>query len=388
MQSDSQLTSQFNNSLSHQPDPRLEQMQAWLSQLPLLQDQAWLPLQVASADASFRRYFRLIRADHAQSFIVMDAPPGLEDMQPFVRWAQALSALDYQVPRIHAQDDHFGFLVLDDFGHTTFWQAVSQVQQDKDAVNRFYQQALLDLAQIQLNSFEQAQQVWPQSGLIMPYSAKKLAEEMSLFSDWLATKFCAQSWTASQQQAWSAVTESLTNRALAQPQVWVHRDYHSRNLMSLPTAADTKPILGVLDFQDAVLGPITYDAVSLIRDCYIDWPMAQQQAWLQQYYQRLLASELVQGGQLGLPDWQTFRQDFDWMGVQRHLKAAGIFARLYLRDGKEGYLTALPLTLGYLLQQVQAYPELAALEELVSPVMVYCEASPLCSLPSATGCNE
>jgi hypothetical protein len=219
------------------------------------------------------------------------------------------------------------------------------------------------------------------SGLLARYSAEKLADEMDLFRDWLATQFAQQTWTHQQQQAWLSITQQLINRALAQPQVWVHRDYHSRNLMALAASEQTSgvtPRLGVLDFQDAVLGPITYDAVSVIRDCYIDWPLAQQQAWLQSYYQRLLASELVQGGQLALPAWPEFQQDFDWMGVQRHLKAAGIFARLYLRDAKPGYLAAIPRTLTYILQQAQTYPELADLTELVSPILVYCEASSLC----------
>ena len=361
-------------------DPRLAAIQAWLDTLPLLKNQAWLPLQVASADASFRRYFRLIRADHAQSYIVMDAPPTLEDMQPFVKWVVALSDLDYRMPKIHAQDDQAGFLLLDDFGQTTFWQLVASEPPHPALIDACYQQALLDLAQIQLNSFELAQQQWLPSGLLAPYSAEKLAEEMGLFSDWLATQFAQQVWTPKQQQAWLSITQQLINRASAQPQVWVHRDYHSRNLMVLTASEQTPdltPRLGVLDFQDAVLGPITYDAVSLIRDCYIDWPLDQQQAWLQGYYQRLLASELVQGGQLALPAWSEFQQDFDWMGVQRHLKAAGIFARLYLRDAKPGYLAAIPRTLTYILQQAQTYPELADLTELVAPVLAYCEASPL-----------
>ncbi|AEG32032.1 aminoglycoside phosphotransferase family protein [Thiomicrospira cyclica] len=363
-------------------DPRLAAIQAWLGSLPLLANQSWLPIMPASADASFRRYFRLTRTDFQQSYIVMDAPPALEDIQPFVNWASALHALNYGVPKIHAQDDQAGFLLLDDFGQTTFWQVVASESQHPAIVDVCYQQALLDLAQIQLNSFEIAQQQWLPSGLLARYSAEKLAEEMGLFSDWLAAQFAQHIWTPEQQQAWLRICQQLINRALAQPQVWVHRDYHSRNLMVLAASeltVDSTPCLGVLDFQDAVLGPMTYDAVSLIRDCYIDWPLAQQRAWLQGYYQRLLASELVQGGQLHLPVWSEFQQDFDWMGVQRHLKAAGIFARLYLRDAKPSYLAAIPRTLTYILQQAQTYPELADLTELVAPVLAYCEGSSLCT---------
>lgn len=365
-------------------DSRWVAIQTWLAQLPLLQSHQWQPLAVASADASFRRYFRLVRADGQHSFIVMDSPPALEDMTPFVHWANALRALDIRVPQIYAQEDEAGFLLLDDFGQTTFWQAAEQLKHDAKQINCLYRQALHDLADLQILTRARLEQ-WQAQGVLQPYSAERFANEMALFSDWLVAEFCQQIWTPAQHQAWLAIMQQLIERAMAQPQVWVHRDYHSRNLMvtaGLDRLAQTDVTgesieLGLLDFQDAVLGPLTYDAVSLLRDCYIDWPPAQQQAWLADYYQ-CLAPHFGTSSGMDLPSWPSFVQDFDWMGVQRHLKAAGIFARLYLRDAKPGYLPALPRTLNYLIQQANNYPELTDLVDLVEPVLAYCKASPLC----------
>lgn len=289
----------------------------------------------ASSDASFRRYFRVFCGD--QPWIVMDAPPEQEDCRPFIAVSAALNRAGVQVPKVHAQDLSQGFLLLDDLGQDTLLVRLSSI--DSDAA---YRAAIDMLVRIQQAEAQD----------LPPYDEALLRREMNLFKDWYIGVHRQQCWTARQQAAWDRVVEQLCAAALAQPRVFVHRDYHSRNLMWPGDGS-----VGVLDFQDAVHGPITYDLVSLLRDCYVAWPADQLAAWLAYYHEQASAA--------GLPvaDLATLRRDLDWMGVQRHLKAVGIFARLNHRDGKASYLEDIPRTLTYLRDVSAAYPELAFLHD-------------------------
>lgn len=320
---------------------RLTALKQWLcSQYQLTS----IKLDVVSGDASFRRYFRFNL--NGVNHIAVDAPPAFEDSHPFVAVARQLLAQGVNVPQILRLDLEAGFMVLTDLGDTLLSTALNE--QTCDAL---YQQAMQSLLHIQ-----QADNQVP------PYDEALLMREMQLFTDWYLTRHLQHALTFEQQQQLDETYHWLKNMALAQPQVFVHRDYHSRNLMLVPDGA-----LGVIDFQDAVWGPITYDLVSLLRDCYVKWPLQQVQQWVQWYFHQLqqqgvLSSEV---------DSATFMRWFDLMGIQRHLKAAGIFARLNYRDGKSGYLNDIPRTVGYIIEVAEQYPELsgfaALLHELVVP---------------------
>lgn len=295
----------------------------------------------ASSDASFRRYFRVWYDRQTQ--VVMDAPPDKEDCQPFITIAQSLRQLGLNAPEVLAEDLAQGFLLLSDLGSR---QYLSELNPRNAAV--LYGDALEALAQLQTGGD-------PGSALLPPYHSALLQTEMELFREWFLQKLLGLELRADEQQILDQTFALLEANALAQPQVWVHRDYHSRNLMV--TDPDNP---GVLDFQDAVVGAVTYDLVSLLRDCYIAWPRVQVERWALDYRARLRAL-----GMAGLDDAEQFLRWFDLMGVQRHLKAAGIFARLNLRDGKAGYLQDIPRTLGYILEVATRYPELAGLQDLL-----------------------
>ncbi len=297
-------------------------------------------LEPASGDASFRRYFRLTLPDGATR-IVMDAPPEWEDCRPFVSVARAFEALGLHVPHIFSEDLERGFLLLSDLGSLLYLDAL-----DAKTVGRLYGDALGALAVIQACG--------PREEL-PPYDRAKLLEEMELFREWLVGEQLGLTLQEEEQRMLDRTFELLIANALEQPQVCVHRDYHSRNL--LVTAS---PNPGILDFQDAMLGPVTYDLVSLLRDCYIRWPREQVEQWAMNYY--LLA---LQSGVLRNEHEERFLRWFDLMGVQRHLKAAGIFARLNRRDGKPGYLKDIPRTLGYIVELAPDYPELAGLGSFI-----------------------
>ncbi len=314
-------------------DDRLQQLKAWLGQV-LPGHSEPVP---ASSDASFRRYFRVFCGD--RSWIVMDAPPAQEDCGPFVQVSGLLAQAGVRVPEVHGRDLVQGFLLLDDLGQETF---LSRIQQGDGKAA--YALAIDSLLRIQAA---------PASGL-PAYDAALLQREMDLFHDWYLARHLGRQLDPAEQAGWVACCQALTAAALAQPRVFVHRDYHSRNLMW-----DGESGIGVLDFQDAVCGPISYDLVSLLRDCYIAWPGDQVEAWCADYHAAARAAGLP------VPDLQRFRRDFDWMGVQRHLKAAGIFARLNHRDGKPGYLADIPRTLAYVRAVSARYPELAPLHRLV-----------------------
>jgi aminoglycoside/choline kinase family phosphotransferase len=316
---------------------RLEQLNHWLSRglgLPRYD------IAPASSDASFRRYFR-VRFD-GESRIVMDAPPDKEDSRPFVRIARALYDIGLNVPQILAEDLAQGFLLLSDLGSEQYLAALNE-----GSVDRLYGDAMGALLTLQACG--------PQQDELPPYDEALLLREMELFREWYLGRHLGLVLSPGEQRLLDETFHHLAQSALAQPSVAVHRDYHSRNLM----VAAHNP--GILDFQDAVHGPLTYDLVSLLRDCYIAWPRARVEAWALGYQELAIDS-----GVLRLRDEERFLRWFDWMGVQRHLKASGIFARLNHRDGKPGYLNDIPRTLGYVREVAGRYPELAGLGEIVA----------------------
>lgn len=285
----------------------------------------------ASSDASFRRYFRI--EGPQGRFVVMDAPPEKENVAAFIKVNHLFKAAGVHVPEIFAQHPEDGFLLLEDFGSADFLGRVTTGN-----AHTMYPSALDSLFRLQTGTSTAA------CGL-PAYDHALLSRELGIFDEW----FLGQRLDVEMpSEIRGALHEHLIASALAQPSICVHRDYHSRNLMVLE--ADS---LGVLDFQDAVIGPITYDLASLLRDCYIAWPEQQVDDWMRGYYRRLLAAQLLDCS------LEQFRRWFDWMGMQRHLKAIGIFARLHLRDGKSGYLKDIPRTLNYVLTQANSYPEFA-----------------------------
>lgn len=303
-------------------------------------DRPFEALLPVSGDASFRRYFRLRFDD--RSWIAVDAPPEQEDSRPFVALAARLGEAGLHVPRVLASDLGRGFMLLTDLGDTLYLDALNPASAD-------------DLYGAALDALLRLQAI-PATDL-PAYDAALLMREMELFRDWYLQRHLGVVLDAPAHAVLDVSFAALCEAALAQPRVFVHRDYHSRNLMVCA------PNPGILDFQDAVHGPVTYDLVSLLRDCYIAWPEAQVEAWVEAYRLRALAV-----GLLPATDAATFRRWFDWMGVQRHLKAIGIFARLQHRDGKPAYLQDIPRTLGYVRQVAGRYPELRALVGLLDDV--------------------
>ena len=289
-------------------------------------------LEVASADASFRRYFRARTA--SGSFIVMDAPPSHEDCRPYCHIARLFRAAGANTPEILAENLAEGFLLLSDFGDTTYLAALNEHTADK-----LYRDANDALIKIQLAS---------RPGELPEYDEALLARELQLFPDWYLAKHLKIEMSAEQKAMLDATFRVILDNNLAQPKVYVHRDWHSRNLMV------TAPNPGVLDFQDAVHGPITYDLASIYKDAYIKWDEAQVLDWTIRYWESARKA--------GLPvadDFADFYRDFEWMGVQRHIKVLGIFARLYHRDGKAGYLKDMPLVMHYLRKACERYNALA-----------------------------
>jgi len=280
----------------------------------------------ASADASFRRYFRITPAapwrGHA-TLIVMDAPPAKEDCRPFVHVAQLLAAAGVHAPAVIAEDLAQGFLLLSDLGERTYLAAL-----DAASAPTLYAEASAALIRWQLATRE---------GELKPYDERLLRRELDLFPEWYIARHLGVELTASEAATLTSAFRLILDNNLAQPRVYVHRDYHSRNLM---VAA---PNPGVLDFQDAVCGPVTYDLVSLLRDAYVAWDEERQIDWAVRHWERARAARLPVGD-----DFALFWRDFEWMGVQRQLKVLGIFARLAYRDGKHGYLVDMPRVMTYL----------------------------------------
>lgn len=316
---------------------RLQLLRRWLDTLELPP----FSLTPASSDASFRRYFRL-QLD-GRSLIAMDAPPPQEDVRPFVGIARSLHEVGVHVPEILAHDPAQGFVLMSDLGIQLYLPNLND-----QTAERLYGDALRALLVLQARG--------PGSYSLPPYDEALLRREIGLFDEWYLGRHLGMQLGETRRDALQGVYTKLVRNALEQPQVCVHRDYHSRNLLLM---AHHNP--GVLDFQDAVMGPVTYDPVSLLRDCYIAWPRQRVEAWALGY--RELAQ---QAGILGEVEPQRFLRWFDWMGVQRHLKATGIFARLNHRDGKPGYLADIPRTLGYVREVSERYTELAPLRQLLS----------------------
>jgi N-acetylmuramate 1-kinase len=317
-------------------DARFEEIRAWLT--GTLHWPRDFRLEPASADASFRRYFRAWQAD-GSTRIVMDAPPPHEDTGPYLKVARLLAACGVHVPAVEATDTARGYLLLEDLGSAPL---LAQLQSGGDA-DALYGDALGALARIQVAGREGARE-------LAPYDAAVLEREMRLLPDWYLERHLGLEATAEDREVFAAAEAFLVREALAQPVVLVHRDYHSRNLM---VTAERSP--GIIDFQDALAGPVGYDLASLLKDCYIAWPRARVVQWLADYRARLLAA----GGPAGAGD-DEFLRWFDLIGLQRHIKVLGIFARLCHRDGKQGYLADLPLTLRYVLDAAARFPELAA----------------------------
>jgi len=326
-------------------DRRLEELQHWL------RDELRWPLArlaPASADASFRRYFRAWDRSGA-SRIVMDAPPDKEDVAPYLQVSALLARCGVHVPRVEASDAGRGFVLLEDLGSTSYLMRL-QAGGDADAL---YGDALEALLRIQINGREAAQE-------LPGYDRAVLGREMALMPEWFCERHLALRLGEREQSLIEATFEHLILESLAQPIVFVHRDYHSRNLM---VVARDNP--GIIDFQDALAGPCGYDLVSLLKDCYIDWPRARIEGWVQAYRARLIAA----GGDGGR-DAAHYLRWFDLVGLQRHIKVLGIFARLWYRDGKSGYLRDLPRTLNYVCDTARRYPELAQFAHWVEAQLV------------------
>lgn len=323
-----------------QDDQRLIDLQQWLRNDPGI---AFDSITPASGDASFRRYFRI--EHNGESLIVMDAPPEKEDCVPFINIANALLKTGLNVPRILQQNLEQGFLLLSDLGSVQYL-----AQLNSESAERLYGDAFDTLLLMHLDRENHAQ--------LPPYNHALLMKEMALMREWYLEKNLNVTLTAQQHTVLDDAFGLLAQSALAQPQVLVHRDYHSRNLMVVE-----KDNPGVLDFQDAVMGAITYDLVSLLKDCYIQWPRKQVLAWVCNYHQRLLENSIIDD-----VSEAQFIKWFDLMGAQRHLKVLGIFSRLNIRDGKPGYLKDIPLTLAYVVEVCGLYDELRPLGQLLDEV--------------------
>lgn len=324
---------------------RIQQLTEWLQrQFPATS----FDLTPASADASFRSYFRATFPD--RTLIVMDAPPQHEDCRPFLHVAQLFGAAGVHVPQVLAQDLEQGFLLLSDLGSTTYLQALCggvaalKVGNTNNA-RELYAAATDALIAIQLSSRENE---------LPPYDEALLLREMRLFPEWYIATHLQATLDDKQNAALESVFQRILRNNLAQPRVYVHRDYHSRNLML------SSPNPGILDFQDAVYGPITYDLASLFKDAYIRWEEAEVLDWLIRYWETARRAKLPVRD-----DFSEFYRDYEWMGVQRHLKILGIFARLYHRDGKDGYLKDLPLVMDYLRRACARYIDLKPLLRLL-----------------------
>jgi hypothetical protein len=317
-------------------DPRLDQLSQWLRDDLRLGDAV---VARASEDASFRRYFR-VDLPGGRTFVAMDAPPPMEDCRPFVKVAKLLHDAGVHAPQVHARDLARGFLLLEDLGSTTYLHKL-----DESNASALYQDAIDALIRFQRV---------PSEGVLPAYDEALLRRELSLFPDWYVARHLSRALDERQRVALEGVFARLVANNLSQPRVFVHRDYHSRNLM----VCERNP--GVLDFQDAVHGPVTYDLVSLLRDAYVAWPEERQIDWAVRYWERARASGIAVD-----PDFGAFWRDFEWMGVQRQVKVLGIFARLAHRDGKRAYVDDMPRVMAYLRAACGRYRELAPMIPLL-----------------------
>ena len=327
---------------------RIEQIHDWLrAQFP----ERAFTLAPASNDASFRSYLRVKfggdvanKAAAGETLIVMDAPPPHEDVRPWLHVQQLFHAAGARVPDVLAEDRERGFLLIADLGATTYLAALEHGEADP-----LYRTAIDTLIDIQRHS---------RPDTLPAYDRTLLLRELNLFPDWYIERHLPINFGNEQRNILAAVFEKILAVNLAEPRVYVHRDYHSRNLMVSAAQEDPRP--GVIDFQDAVYGPLSYDLVSLLKDAYIEWDEERALDWLARYWEK--------ARQIGLPvsaDFGAFFRAYEWMGVQRHLKVLGIFARLCHRDGKDGYLKDMPLVAKYLRAACARYGELTPLLRLL-----------------------
>ena len=321
-------------------DQRLEQLKVWLNETGV----TYQDIAPASADASFRRYFRI--TDNDNTFIVMDAPPEKEDCKPFIHIAQLLLSYDLNVPKIVQQDLEQGFLLLSDLGTTVFLSELNN-----DTADEMYVAAMKSLLLLQNHEAPD----------LPAYDEALLRTELALFPDWYLEKHLNIKLNNEQKKVLEQTFAALVKNALEQPQVCVHRDYHSRNLM---VNEQNPQHPGVIDFQDAVIGAVTYDLVSLLKDCYISWPREKIEVWVKYYH-----SEAESLGIISNVSFEEFLRWFDLMGLQRHIKVAGIFSRLYHRDGKDGYLNDIPLTIDYIYEVLERYPEFKPFQNLLGELL-------------------
>ena len=313
-------------------DHRLDELTHWVHQ-----ERPDATIEVASADASFRRYFRVMQGQ--STWVAMDAPPEKETLLPFIDITERLLAQKVNAPFIFQRSTEQGFLLLSDLGNTPYLPELNN-----ESADSLYRDAFGALIKIQQASTK---------GLPC-YNDALLQQEMDLMPEWFFKEHLGITLLGAEQEILQGVFNRLKENALEQPQVFVHRDYHSRNLM---VTEENNP--GVIDYQDAVLGPICYDLVSLLRDCYIAWPEEQVYQWVAEYQTIVTEQGLMQA-----VSPEVFNKWFDFIGLQRHIKVLGIFARLNHRDGKASYLKDLPLTLSYVMTVAKRYPELSDLTEL------------------------
>ena len=324
--------------------PRTILLHAWLDHhLSRQHPDQTFSLVPASVDASFRRYFRVTLADR-RTFIVMDAPPEHEDCRPFLQVAALFRAAGVHVPEVFAEDLAQGFLLLSDLGNTTYLDVL-----DATTAPKLYRNANAALVDIQRAS---------RPGVLPDYDRALLTRELALFPDWYVTRHLGVTLDDKQKATLGAVFEKILTNNLAQPQVFVHRDYHSRNLMVSGEDYPDNP--GVIDFQDAVYGPITYDLVSLYRDAYIHWEEKQELDFVIRFWEMARQARLPVHA-----DFHDFYRDYEWMGAQRQIKVLGIFARLCYRDGKDAYLKDMPRVMAYLRQTCERYLDLRPLARLL-----------------------
>lgn len=324
-------------------DPRFDKLCSWITTTLRTGEFAIAP---ASVDASFRRYFRISPKSPWRghtTLIAMDAPPPMEDCRPFVHVAQLLVSAGLNAPQVLAADYELGLLLVTDLGTRTYLATL-----DAGTAPALYSDAIDALIAWQRST---------RDGVLPQYDEALLMRELQLYPDWYVAQHCDFVLTPMQQQTLEGAFRLLVDNNLAQSRVFVHRDYHSRNLMvSVPNP-------GILDFQDAVRGPITYDLVSLLRDAYIEWDEERQIDWAVRYWERARKAGLGVADDFG-----AFWRDFEWMGVQRQLKVLGIFARLYHRDGKAAYLADMPRVLGYLRSACRRYRALGPLNTLIGEI--------------------
>jgi len=333
---------------------RIKQIKSWLTGELQAEIKSFEP---ASKDASFRRYFRVFFNNEVfhkpigHPFIIMDAPPGKEDIQPFIDIAEMLQKTGVNVPVLYAINQVSGFILMSDLGSTAY---LSQLNSNPASADKLYGDALQALVTMQ-KGFSTIKH----TRTLPLYDEQLLQTEMNLLPDWYIKIHCQQHLTDAEQSVWQQAMNRLILSAQQQPQVFVHRDYHSRNLM-LDKSHQLDKSPGIIDIQDAVIGPVTYDLMSLLRDSYIAWPDEKVSDWVELYRQMLLKETL-----LAVDDKQQFICWFDWMGIQRQLKVVGIFCRLNYRDGKNNYLNDIPQTLAYLYKVCARYTEFDDLLKLL-----------------------